>query len=249
MMKLIKVVLLGLLAGNMATAETKDQATEPVIAITKAFQQVRPEWQLQSIKTSKIPGIYKVSIQNGPSFYSTADGEYFIAGDLYQVTSTGFVNLAEQERAGERHEAMTKLDRGEMIIFSPEGEVKDHITVFTDIDCGYCRKLHNEVPAMNAMGIEVRYLAYPRAGVGSKSYQKIVTAYCDKDPNTALTNLKQGKVMSMNLCKDNPVEKQFILGQELGVTGTPAIITSTGMLLPGYMPAQKLADAIGLESS
>ena len=231
---------------NVATAQMKAAPADVVANVTKAFQQVRPDWQLESIRNSRMPGVFKVQVKNGPTVYASADGEYFIAGDLYQITNKGFVNLAEQERSGERAAAVAKLPRKEMIIFSPETKAKDFVTVFTDIDCGFCRKLHLEVPKLNEMGIEVRYLAYPRAGIGSKSYQKIVTAYCDKNPTKALTDLKQGKVMSLNLCKDNPVAKQFALGQQLGVSGTPAIITSTGELLPGYMPADKLAAAIGM---
>jgi thiol:disulfide interchange protein DsbC len=100
------------------------------------------------------------------------------------------------------------------------------------------------VAKINDLGIEVRYLAYPRAGIGSQSYKKIVTAWCDDEPGKALTALKQGKKMSLNMCEANPVAKQFMLGQQLGVSGTPAIITSTGQLLPGYMPAEKLAAAL-----
>ena len=240
--------LLFVFGSCFAVAQLKPVPVDVSANITRAFQMVRPDWQLQSITVSELPGVYQVKIQNGPTLYSSADGQLFIAGDLYQVTNKGFVNLTEQGRSGERSEALAQLPRKEMIIFSPEGKVKDYVTVFTDIDCGYCRKLHNEVPRMNELGIEVRYLAYPRAGIGSPSYNKIVTAWCDADKNKALTALKQGKKMTLNLCKDNPVAKQFILGQKLGVSGTPAIITSSGEMLPGYMPADKLAAALDIDA-
>jgi thiol:disulfide interchange protein DsbC len=229
-----------------AYAQIQKASADVTANITKAFQNVRPDWQLQSIDVSRFKGVYKFQVQNGPTVYSSADGEYFIVGDIFQITPKGFVNLAELERDGERAEAMAKIPRKEMIVFSPAQKAKDFVTIFTDIDCGYCRKLHNEVAKINELGIEVRYLAYPRAGIGSQSYNKIVTAWCADDPNEALTGLKQGKKVPLNLCEGNPVAKQYMLGQKLGVSGTPAIITSSGQLLPGYMPAEKLAAALGI---
>ena len=116
-----------------------------------------------------------------------------------------------------------------MVIFPAVGETKGVVSVFTDVDCGYCRKLHQEVPKLNQMGIEVRYLAYPRAGVGSRSYQKIVSAWCAADPNKAMTQLKSGMEIPDVSC-ENPVAAQFDLGQQVGVTGTPAIVLEDGRL-------------------
>ena len=132
------------------------------------------------------------------------------------------------------------------LVFAATGKRKATISVFTDVDCDYCRKLHLEVPELNAMGVEVRYLAYPRAGVGSESYRKIVSAWCATDPNTALTALKAGKTITDNQCSDNPVADQYQLGQQMGISGTPAILLEDGRLLPGYMPAAQLAESIGI---
>ena len=132
-----------------------------------------------------------------------------------------------------------------MIVFAPK-QSKAHVYVFTDVDCYYCQKLHQEVPALEALGIEVRYLAYPRAGIGSDSYQKIASAWCADDPQDSLTILKAGGDIPSNVCEDNPIAQQFALGSDLGVKGTPALITEAGVLLPGYMPADKLARALGL---
>jgi len=132
------------------------------------------------------------------------------------------------------------LDETKMIVFSPE-EVKYTVTVFTDIDCPYCRKLHDEMEAYNKLGISIRYLAYPRAGVGSKSYDKIVAAWCSKDPKAAITLAKAGKEIKKELedCND-PVREHMDLVRVLGVTGTPALIFEDGTLVPGYVPAQRL---------
>ncbi len=240
----VLLVMATALAPNLTHAQQTPLSVEVANNIGRAFQIVRPDWQLQSVDASSMPGLYKVQIANGPLLYASADGGHFISGDLYGITQQGFVNLTEIDRADDRLKVLADVSRKDLIIFSPEKTPKDYVTVFTDIDCGYCRKLHEEVPKLNEMGIEVRYMAYPRAGIGSKSYNKIVTAWCDDDPPKALTDLKSGKVMSNNMCKNNPVAKQFSLGQQLGVSGTPAIITSTGQLLPGYMPAEKLAAAL-----
>jgi thiol:disulfide interchange protein DsbC len=136
------------------------------------------------------------------------------------------------------------LDESEMVVFAPENPQKT-VTVFTDFDCTYCRKLHQEVPVLNELGIAVRYLAYPRAGVGSASYDKMVSAWCADDPNTALTDAKMGKAIPQKTCA-NPVAKQYRLGDDFGVTGTPALILEDGQLLPGYMPASALAARLGI---
>ena len=124
---------------------------------------------------------------------------------------------------------------------------KTHINVFTDVDCGYCRKLHQEIADINKLGIEVRYLAYPRQGLGTETHRRIASAWCADNPNEALTTLKQGGQIPNKQC-DNPIAGQYELGQQVGVTGTPAIVTADGRLLPGYMPAPKLAEALGLGS-
>jgi thiol:disulfide interchange protein DsbC len=114
------------------------------------------------------------------------------------------------------------------------------ITVFTDVDCGYCRKFHSEIEDYNAQGITVNYVAFPRSGLESESYNKIVSAWCSSDPKGTLTALKEGRDPALKLCQDHPVEDHYLLGQRIGITGTPAIISSSGDLLPGYLPPMEL---------
>ena len=132
-----------------------------------------------------------------------------------------------------------------MIVYGPK-DAKRHITVFTDIDCGYCRKLHNEMPELTAAGIQVRYLAYPRAGVGSKSHKKYVSVWCNSDQQTAMTDAKAGRDVPVASC-ENPVEESFELGRKVGVEGTPTIIFDDGTLTPGYLPSATLIERLGLE--
>ncbi len=217
-------------------------------AIKARFEASRPGIPLQSINPSQISGLYEVKVAGGPVLYTTPDGQYFVLGDLYETTPGGFVNLAEKARDGDRAKLISQVKAEDMIVFSPADKpVKASIMVFTDVDCFYCQKLHKEVPDLNRLGIEVSYLAFPRAGVGSESYKKIVSAWCAKDQQNAMTQLKNRQRIATNVCADNPVEAQFKLGQQMGVNGTPAMVTTTGRLMPGYMPALQLAAALGVE--
>ncbi len=218
--------------------------------IVETLQQGRSELKYTDIKTTPIPGLYQLQVERGPLLYVSADGEYFIAGgELYNVLPGKFVNLREEELKPQRAEMLAKVKREDQIIFSPKGETKAYINVFTDVDCGYCRKLHNEVPALNAMGIEVRYLAYPRAGLKSMSYKKIATAWCAENPQETLTKLKNSKNVDIKVCDDNPVSDQYALGAKVGVRGTPALVLSDGSLIAGYMSAKELAKTLDLDES
>lgn len=215
--------------------------TDAETAIRSAFAQSRPDVTIDSVAASEVAGLYRVSLKNGPSVYATADGKFFLLGDLFQVGKNGFENIAERERNIERKALMAAVSKDDMIVFSPAGEVKGSVYVFTDVDCGYCQKLHKEVPKLNKLGIEVRYLAYPRAGVNSPTGAKMVSAWCADDKKAALTALKNRKAIASKSCKNSPVAAEYLLGGKVGVTGTPAIVTSEGRLIPGYMPADRLA--------
>jgi thiol:disulfide interchange protein DsbC len=200
-----------------------------------------------SAQTSEIPGLYEVQFTNGPLIYSTPQGDFFVVGDLYSVTPQGYVNLAEKRRDGERVAKMAKVNRDDMIIFSPEGETRAYINVFFDTTCHYCQKLHAEVPQLNKNGVEVRYLAFPRAGLGSDTFKQLASAWCSDNPREAFTKLSSKQTIPENVCKDNPIAAQYQLGQELGVQGTPAMITQTGQMIPGYQAADELMATLGLK--
>ncbi len=204
-----------------------------------------PTLKIHAIEKSEIEGLFRVDSNNGQPLFVTADGKHFVSGEMYSTLGGKLVNLTEERRNQKRIAEVAKIKADEKIVFPAKGETKASITVFTDIDCGYCRKLHREVPKMNEYGIEVSYLAFPRAGVGSESYNKIVSAFCSEDPLQALTDAKAGKSIPDKTC-DNPVAFQYELGQGLGVTGTPAILLEDGTLVPGYIPADKLAQGLGL---
>ena len=234
------VALLALLTAASASAENSGGQ-----ALVTKLKALRPDIPIERVSPSPLPGIYQLELSGGTVFYGTEDGRYLFAGDLYELGDDDLVNLAEQGRVEKRQELMASVDVDDMVVFPPSGQRKAVISVFTDVDCGYCRKLHQEVPRLNELGVEVRYLAYPRAGVGSRAYQKIVSAWCAEDPNDAITALKAGEEIPDIDCA-NPVSAQYELGHEVGVSGTPAIVLEDGRLLPGYMPAEQLAQAIGI---
>jgi len=199
-----------------------------------------------TVKNSEIPGLYEVQFINGPLIYATTKGDFFIVGDIFGVGSDGYVNLAEKRRDSERAEQLAALDEDDMIVFSPEGETLATMTVFTDVSCFYCQKLHKEVPALNKRGVEVRYLGYPRAGVGSEAFRQLASAWCADDKQATITALKNRETVPENVCPDNPIAEQYLLGQKMGVRGTPAIVLESGQMIPGYQSADDLMVTLGL---
>ena len=151
------------------------------------------------------------------------------------------------DRGEKRLAKLASVPREDMIIFAPEGETKATVTVFTDVTCFYCQKFHLEVPALNKQGVEVRYLAWPREGVGSKGYRLAETAWCAENRQDTLTRLKAKQNVPEKICEKNPVAAQIRLGQELGVTGTPALLLQDGTLIPGYQPANQLLLGLGIK--
>jgi len=235
-----------------ATFTLVARAAEPVPAkVEQALRQMLESpangLKVASVEASEIVGMYAVQFQEGPLVYANASGQFFIVGDLFTVGPAGYVNLAEKRRDGMRAEEIAVVPMEDMIVFPAEGETRSHISIFTDITCFYCQKLHREVPELNKRGVEVRYLAYPRAGMDSEGYRKLATAWCADNPPLILTRLKNNESLPDNVCSDTPIAGQYQLGQALGVRGTPAIVTENGQMIPGYQSVDELMVTLGLE--
>ncbi len=228
----------------LSTAACADKTGSVESELKSKIEKAIPGLKVTAVSDSVIPGVFEVDSNNEEMLYVSADGAHFMVGDMYKVADRGLVNITEQRREEKRAELLATLKSSEFISFAPEAP-KSRIIVFTDIDCVYCRKLHQEVPDLNALGIQVDYMAYPRAGMGSKSWDKAVSAWCADDRKQALTDAKQGKSIPEKVC-DSPVEAQYRLGQRLGVTGTPAILLENGEIIRGYMPADALAKGLGV---
>lgn len=175
-------------------------------------------------------------------FYVTTDGRYLVKGEMFDLENRR--NLTQKRVSAARLEMMGDVKESDMIIYKAKGEEKHVVTVFTDIDCGYCRQLHKGMDEMNELGITIRYLSFPRAGVDSPSYNKAVSVWCADDPNLAMDDAKNRDKVKDLRCADAPVKAQFALGKEVGVSGTPSMVFSDGSLLPGYVPPKRLAEML-----
>jgi thiol:disulfide interchange protein DsbC len=231
MRRILLGVLLAFAGVSAHAAEEAAAKPDPRAMIAKKF----PGLKAQDVRPSPVKGLYEVRM-GGESAYVTADGRYVISGDLYDLDSRE--NLTEQGRAGERRAALAKLDEREMIVFSP-ATAQHTITIFTDVECGYCRKLHSEISQLTQLGVRVRYMAYPRSGPGSADWHKMEEVWCAKDRKAAITKAKLGEQVSSADC-DSPIAKQFELGESLGVRGTPAIFTVNGDYIGGYLPPAEM---------
>lgn len=209
-------------------------------AIRKTLQTLELDVPVESVAASPVGGLYEVKLQGGRVLYASPDGQFVMQGYLYQIKDGKPVNLTEKTERQGVAKLINGIPTGEMVIYPAKGETKSHITVFTDTTCPYCHKLHAEVPELNRQGIEVRYLAFPRQGMGSDGDKQLQAVWCSSDRRAALDKMVEGKDIKAAKCA-NPVSKQFELGQSIGVNGTPAIVLESGQVIPGYQPAPQLA--------
>ncbi|MGS2718762.1 DsbC family protein [Eionea flava] len=219
--------------------------------IIRRLQEARSDIEISNLRRSPLEGIYKVDL-NGQLAFVSEDGGFLISGEMYQINPGYLLNLQEEERreqevafAPKRARMLAAIDTKEMIVYSPE-EKKGHIYVFTDIDCGFCRRLHSQLDQMLTMGIEVRYLAFPRAGVNSRSAEKLITTWCSDNPQSLMTRFKRGENIALSNCERHPIFDHYMLGQDVGVTGTPAIVLESGQLIPGAVSPERLAREMGI---
>jgi thiol:disulfide interchange protein DsbC len=239
-MKRISTIFLSMLmfACGSVFAETQDAVVEKLKA---QLETDMPGMQIQSLTALGDSGLYEAVISD-QVFYFTQDAKYLIQGNVLSLESRE--NITQARELQIKSDILSRLDPKDLIIFAPE-KTDYMLTVFTDVDCAYCRKLHEEVDEYNKLGIGIRYMAFPRAGVESESAKKLVQVWCAKDPKQAMTDAKAERdLKNTSVCKDNPVVAQFELGQRLGVEGTPALFLENGQVLPGYVPPQRLREIL-----
>lgn len=232
------------LAAVSASQAQQDQSLRGKLAqaIEVASQN---QLEIIAINPTPLPSIYEVQLNTGEILYSDISGDYLFAGDMYKTSTAGLINMSSTKRQERSLEKVAAIPEEQMIIFSPE-EIKASITVFTDVDCTYCRKLHSELEELNAKGIEVRYLAYPRGGQEAASYDKMISVWCSDDRKKSLTQAKNGQNLPAADC-DTPVLAHHALGNELGISGTPALIFPDGRVIPGYMDHERLAAMLQID--
>jgi thiol:disulfide interchange protein DsbC len=216
----------------------------PEAVITAKLEQAIPQYKVTSVRPSPIDGLYLVQI-GGSDVLVTADGSKFIQGDIFNVTTGGIAKWEDPGLVAERKKMHASINPQDTINFKATGKTKAVVYVFTDVDCGFCRKLNSQMAAYNKLGIEIRYLAFPRAGIPSSSADKLVTAWCSKDKQSVLTKVKEGQDIP-NITCNNPIASQFELGTRLGVNATPAIWMPDGNIKLGYLPPDQLAKELGI---
>jgi thiol:disulfide interchange protein DsbC len=227
---------------SVSAATAEQPSPDPRVALLKVLP---AGTKVEDLRPSPIPGIYEFA-QGVDVSYITADGKYFIDGNLYDMKSRE--NLTEELRTHARLALISAVPESEMMIFSPANP-KYTITVFTDVDCAYCRKLHSQMAELNRLGIRVRYMFFPRTGPGTESWKKAEVVWCSPNRNEALTRAKAGATLDMNkVCSPTPVKREYELGENIGVRGTPAIVTESGDYISGYMePRELLAELKDLQ--
>jgi thiol:disulfide interchange protein DsbC len=232
---LLVLPLVSLLLATSAFAEPSKQNAE-IQKVREGVGKILKKGSISSVEPSKVDGLYEVMV--GPElYYVSADGKYLMSGNMYDIENREDLTTPKVSRA--KAEAIEAVGEENMVVFAPQ-KTEHTVTIFTDIDCGYCQKLHNEIKDYNDLGISVRYMMFPRAGIGSEAYDKAVTVLCSEDRKDAMTRSKAGEKLAKKEC-DNPVEQHYALGKTLGVKGTPAIFLDSGEMLPGYIPAQRMS--------
>ena len=247
MTRTLALILCAALGSTMAVAQTKP-ATAPAaagdVAIRTALAKAIPGTVVDSIKPSIIPGYREVAI-GGRVIYVSSDGKYLLQGSLIELENRD--NLTNASEAVLRRGLLDAVSRDNRIVFSPANP-KYRVTVFTDIDCGYCRKLHSQIAEYNKAGIAVEYLFFPRTGIKSDSYDKAVSVWCASDRRQALTDSKADKNVPKKTCP-NPVTMEYNLGLRVGVDGTPAVYAADGTQLGGYLSPSELLARLDRQAS
>ena len=235
MLKKSLIVLLAATLGWASVAFSAD--TKPGIETIKA---AFPGLKAEEIHETPVDGWYEIML--GPQVaYVSSDAKYVMRGDLIELETNHNYTAARMNTA--RVDALAAVPDDESITFSPD-DVKYSMTVFTDIDCGYCRKLHGEIAELEKRGVEVKYLFFPRAGPGSASWEKAESVWCADDRNAAMTAAKSGKPVEPKACGDAAIAQQYALGRQVGLTGTPTIVTESGEIISGYLPADRLVSRL-----
>lgn len=194
---------------------------------------------LEEIDSTPIDGMFEVGTSDGNIFYITDDGKYVFTGELHSIDGIVTRNLTQDRRYEIRRDLIAQLSTDETLNFAPKEQTEHIVYAFTDVDCSYCRLLHRNIEGYAEAGIEIRYLAYPRAGMESETYTNMVSAWCASDRRDAITKLKTGKRIKLEQC-ENPVASHVELGKKLKITGTPTLVLESGRVIPGYLPPDRL---------
>ena len=243
-----RFVLVGVLAACLTACDgpSRNESALGADELVDRLKRVRAGVEVGGVHETPIDGVVGVKVGGGNVIYGTPNGRYIIAGDLFALKSSGLVNLTERLRTGDRKDLVASLDPETMITYrSDDADVV--INVFTDITCRFCREFHSHVDELVSRGVEVRYAAFPRAGIGSDVYNQMVSVWCAQDPKAALTRAKRGDATLALACDDNPVAGHYRLGRAAGIGGTPGILLADGRYIPGFDTVDTLLAEVGID--
>jgi thiol:disulfide interchange protein DsbC len=207
----------------------------------KLSQIIPAELEIDSIQRSEVENFYEIELSDNSFFYVEENAQYLFLGDIYKLGENELINISQQKKFSSSQEMLKKINPESLISFTPE-LIKYKIYVFTDVDCGFCRKFHNQIGAYLNEGIQINYLAFPRSGVESETYKKMTTAWCSDDRQKVLTGLKNDEVFDQIDCVDNPIKEHYQLAKSIDIQGTPTIISSTGLTIPGFIEAKEIVE-------
>ena len=239
-MKLL-ALLLALLAGPVLAQDRaalpKADKVDPRVELAAKIPGAKPA----DLRPTPIAGIYELT-HGGDISYVSSDAKYIFSGDLYRIAPGGdFPNLSETRRRELRIGMLAAEPESDMLVFQPK-DPQYTITVFTDVDCQWCQKLHSQIAEYNKLGMKIRYMSYPRSGPETESWYKAEAVWCSANRNDMLTRAKRGEKLKVAHCPQAPIKRQYELGRELGVRATPAMVMPNGELVPGYLPPKELLE-------
>lgn len=214
--------------------------------IRETIKKIQPTAVIEKIEPSPLSGLFSVYAKDYEPIYMTLDGKRFLVGTLLEVTENGkVIDRGAEHKNSERAALLAKVPVNDMIVFKPKGKTLQTVHVFTDVDCSYCQKLHQDINAYTAAGIEIRYLAYPRGGLETETFSKMESIWCAKDRHQLMTKAKAGSSVDVEICS-NPVASQYRLGKAMGVQGTPSIYDQDGRQIGGYLTVDGMKKALGI---
>lgn len=245
MLKIFMMAMAALLALPLTAHAASDKDV-----IKNTFAARFPQVKIDGIEKSGVAGIYQVETSSGELLYVSADSKHVFTGDMLNIGGGATVNVSENYRSAKRVDALNNLKDADLVVYQATNEEKGEVLVFTDTSCGYCRKFHTEIKAINDLGITVKYVAWPRYGLQSPAGQTMVNIWCAEDRESAMTKAKSNQPVAApasKVCEQNTIQDQINLGHQIGVRGTPAVFSTDGRQLGGYMKAGQLSQQLGIQ--
>ena len=225
-----------------ASAATAPKAGTPEARVREALLTLNPQMQIDYVGPAPMPGFHEVII-GGQVVLVSNDGKYLVQGTVLDIAAKKELTQSSAALSRYRTDLLASVPAKDRIVFAPPN-AKYTLSVFTDIECGYCRKLHSEIAEYNKRGIAIEYMAFPRMGLGSKDHKDMISVWCADDRKRALTEAKEGRPVPQRQCRSTPVDMEYNVGQRLGISGTPAIFAADGTQLGGYLPPDKMREAL-----